>query len=256
MRSEPENEGAEPGAEVNPIDPLFIPETTVLFLLLLHKAGEVGFKIPDNQKPASFDTETNRRSVEALFSGHYNVMIPHHALMEIAGQFFHERIDLANYGGWYRARKHVFNETIIKPIMEAGAPVAVQTPPAVGLEAINRAFLKINPKCLRLLQNANANRDPNRIGRREPKFLDGMDAALVEEATLIAKEHPQQKCFFVTADVPLSMAFSPKAGLNLPKNLYSLRLWDLGYTLKKGKLPPKNKHKKRNKARQQAGGSG
>lgn len=195
---------------------------------------------------AGFDTQDTRDYVRRLIDGPYQVVIPVNALREIAGQFFQERINLAEYGTWYRARKAAFEQSLLLPVFADNCTVRLHNPSSPGFLAVNRALLRIADCYRTRLPNKNPpmNQPASERRNRNPKFLDGADPAILEEAIEIARANPDRQCFLVTGDFPFGLAVREAGRVGphragIPDNLKTRFIWDLQSLFKPKNLKPK-----------------
>lgn len=195
---------------------LSILDTSVLYVYLRGRA-RFGDSDP-NARPADCLLQ---QAIEALFR-HRDVIIPHVVLIEMVGQFFHTAIDLTNYPMWYRTRNAVFQPTVLNLLFSSGSRLRLFSEcPRVC--ALNRACDAISPAILAKLRQRYARRPPR--GPREPKYLDGMDAQILDEALCIAERHPDARCELISSDSHLELAVDEirqQAGSNeqIPGNLH------------------------------------
>lgn len=206
---------------------IYITDTNVLFDLL---QGHAGF-----QNERRRDSNLKDR-LSQLFSGKYRVFVPLHAFLEMAEQFFQINIDLDNYLVWYRMRKIVFNTVLLHPIQTKPKITLMREIPG-SFYAANRIMTPIHP-CYRsiLVEDMERKKTKKPGARQQPdkrglKFLDGMDAAILEEAIYVAQQHPDNKCYLITSDRGLFLATRnlreafPGRPHDAPENLYAMGPW-------------------------------
>ncbi|OQY11512.1 MAG: hypothetical protein B6I30_06595 [Desulfobacteraceae bacterium 4572_187] len=205
--------------------PVYILDTSVLFTYL---AGQADYR---TDREDSF----KHNQIKSLFEKE-TVVIPIAALVEMLGQFFHEKIDLENYDIWYRNRRAVFSSYIINHLYNSRPPrrVSVQQKHA-GMNAIQMGFEKISKQAVEKLSRNYATKKTKY--EREPKLLDGADASIVSEAVIVAKDNENRPCYLLSGDIWMSFAVEDirrraEKDDRFPKNLEFLKIWDIGKKLK------------------------
>ena len=200
--------------------PVYITDTSVLFWLLQGFGGFGG----DRKE------EKVAQKAEQLFSGKDRIVIPMHAFLEISEQFFQICIDVGNYEMWYRTRKTVFQNRLLHHLTDSSNRVQLLRESTESYYAANRIMCRIHDVYLKAIVNNKKLMD-NSSCRRNPKFLDGMDAAILEEAIWYALQNKQCPCVFVTTDVSFSIAVNnlrdafPYNESYAPQNLSCKLLW-------------------------------
>jgi hypothetical protein len=202
-----------------PARPVYILDTNVLYEFLKGKAG-FGTSLPGNAKLV--------QAIDRLFcDSRHELVVSHVVLMEMISQFFQCSIDLANYRQWHRMRYAAFS-----PILQAlfnpnsNSTLIADIP---RMSAINRAFQQINRNVIKRLTEKYQKRPPR---KREPKFLDGMDAQILDESIEIARSRPHCCCYLISRDMYLEIAVEDlrnraTSDLQIPRNLFFRRIWAL-----------------------------
>jgi len=172
---------------------IYIADTSVLYDLLV---GHEGFGKTDC-------VARMRWKAERLFSGKYRVLVPMHAFLEIAEQFFQTRIDVDDYNLWYRKRKTVFQNRFVCHLTDPNGRIELLREVVQSYRAANRIMDRIHPVYLDAIRQ-----DPRLSEKkdRNPKFLDGMDAVILEEAVVVARHNSGALCRLVTGDRAFALA--------------------------------------------------
>jgi hypothetical protein len=200
---------------------IYILDTGVLYQLLRGLAG-FGTSNP-SERPPSPELSV---AIAALLTTQA-IVIPHVTLVEIVGQFFHTYINLADYDQWYRLRRAAFNP-ILSVMFDMSDRVQLRCE-CPRMEALNRAHSPISAQVLSCLQQRYNGRT---LSSREPKFLDGTDALILDEAICAARANPSARCELLSGDCHLEYAVDEVRSLaatdaRLPGNLYFRNLWSL-----------------------------
>jgi len=204
---------------------VYIVDTSVLYTYL---AGEANFQ-PDRKN----ENKNLQSQISYLFKNE-TVVVPNASLVEMLGQFFHEKIDLSNYDNWYRTRRAVFSNCIINYLYNSDFPkVTLQEKPG-GMMAAQMGYEKISKQAVKQLNRYFTNK--KKTYAREPKLLDGADASIVSEAMITAGENQGRPCYLVSRDMWLQFAIEDirrRAQLDqrFPRNLEFLQIWSLGKKL-------------------------
>lgn len=171
---------------------IYITDTSVLYSAM---RGEAGFN------PFGEDEKNIHRLVQNfcryLLNGEYRVVIPFHAFFEFSAQFFQTKIDDKNYERWYQSRKIVFKTRLLHPILSSSNITLQQEIPS-GMRIPNRVLEPIHNLYLNQLEKRGAR--TTFVHPSDPKFLDGADGAIFEEAILVAEQNPDKTCFLVSTD--------------------------------------------------------
>lgn len=201
----------------HPPDPteLFILDTNILVDMLWGKAG---FQPGDDygahvRKPMKWLLETQ------------HVAIPHITLVELAGKFFQESIDVSSYPEWHRKRMAAFTP-LLATLFNPASPVRLHTAPT-RVEALDHSIKPLPQAVIASLHSAWQSKPPDRRGKRDPKALDGVDAQILDEAVVLALSKPSTHCWLVTADRGLQLVVESvrcraETDHRLPANLYPL----------------------------------
>ena len=195
---------------------IYILDTGVLYDYL---RGQAGFgTTTTNAAPAP----VLRPAIEAMFATQ-RVVIPYVTLVEIVGQFFHTRIELDDYERWYRLRRAAFNP-VLDACFDRTARIQLRTRPP-RMDSLDRAHKPISANIRQFLATHLRNRKQQSLRDREPKYLDGMDSHILDEAVCVALENPKDRCEMVSGDVPLLWAVDEirrqsQNNPRLPHNLF------------------------------------
>jgi len=230
----------EPAGETKPQSyrPLYILDTSVLYELL-QGPNE---RLLNPQAGATLYRQANYLIRKC------DVVIPGLAVLEVMAQFFHQRIDIKDYRKWHTTRYSLFEQRIlncinyctnvtlhreipnIRDLLNHGsAPLEVETVTELQSHyeriAQGRLAQKAKGKGIHGI-NDQGMRD------REPKFFDGNDLIIFEEAIMIANANNDRKCVFVSSDKILRCAVSDlsrraRTDFRLPTNLRFLDLRDV-----------------------------
>ncbi|NLN93361.1 MAG: hypothetical protein GX130_08660 [Candidatus Hydrogenedens sp.] len=202
---------------------IYITDTSVLYSAL---RGEAGFK------PIGSEEDDIHKQVQNfcqyLLNGDYRVVIPFHAFLEFSAQFFQTNIDHENYERWYQSRKFIFKARLLHPILSA-SNITLQKEIPRGSRIPNRVLEPIHNLYLREIPRKGAR--TSFVHPSDPKFLDGMDGAIFEEAILVAEQNPETTCFLVSTDRMLVTAAKllrhTVPGSQRHRNLKSMNPWGM-----------------------------
>jgi hypothetical protein len=168
---------------------LFILDTNVLVDFAWGKAG---FKPGEkNYGPGV------RKAVSWLFKTQH-VVVPHITIIEFAGKFFQERIGIVDYPNWHRQRTAAFMP-LIRAIFDPATHVHLHSAPT-RVEALNHAMQPLPAPVINAIKAAYDSKRPEYRSQRDPKALDGVDAQILDEATVVAMSSPSTYCWLVTSD--------------------------------------------------------
>ncbi len=195
--------------------PRYVLDTSVLYLYLRGKAG-----FGDGAVAPRYC-----KAFDRLLAGSH-VIIPHIVLVEMMGQFFHTNIDLDDYEQWRRRRKVAFNPILSAVFQKSNVHVRQERP---RMAAINRAHEIIPEKTVTKLSRRFSG---GTLRPREPKYLDGADAQILDDAICTAMEDRTTKCYLVTSDTLLKVAVEQvtdesSRSARLPDNLEALGTYSL-----------------------------
>lgn len=190
----------------------YVLDTSVLYTYLKGKAGFGGGAGNARQQEAIWQLLRLRQ-----------VVIPHIALVELIGQFFHTNIDLSNYPQWHRVRMAAFNP-ILATLFSHSLHVRIRmTAPrrdalAVGYELLPASVVT------ELLTRFPAGA---RLRPREPKYLDGVDLQILDDAVRVAMERPAEATFLISGDLLFGTAVTHMKTAGAPAGLQFLPLYAL-----------------------------
>ena len=202
--------------------PVYIVDTSVLYTYLV---GEAGFQSDRKNEDKKLQSQ-----ISYLFKNE-TVVVPNASLVEMLGQFFHEKIDLDDYDNWYRTRRAVFNNSIINYLYNPAFPkVSLQQKPG-GMMAAQMGYEKISKQAVKQLNRYFTNKKTTYP--REPKCLDGADALIVSEAMITAGDNQGRQCYLVSRDMWMQFAIKDigrraQTDQRFPRNLEFLKIWDIG----------------------------
>jgi hypothetical protein len=215
---------AEPAAAKQPPEVIYILDTNLILDFLTH--GKVSLN-EDTREP---QWVKNNKDAIAWLLKTASVVIPHIVLVEVVGNLLQQRIDLANYEQWYRARYAALNP-LLSAIFNQRRDVSLHSQ-ITRVDAVNAAVTQLS-KELREELGRFAIRVPTAGGRqRDPKVLDGVDAQILDEAATIAAKTPSAWCWLATNDRGLALMVDDVSRRaehdpRFPRNLYSLPARDL-----------------------------
>lgn len=199
---------------------LFILDTNILVDLLWGKAGF---------QPGEDWGAYVRKAIKWMLETQH-VMVPHITLVEFAGKFFQESIDVSNYPEWHRNRMVAFTP-LLATLFNPATSVQLHTAPT-RIEALDHSIKPLSRFVIDDLGSAYRSKPQHRRGKRDPKALDGVDAQILDEATVIAMSKPSTHCWLVTADRGLQAVVEDvrqraETDSRLPRNLQAMSGQDL-----------------------------
>jgi hypothetical protein len=179
-------------------DSIYIFDTSVLYELALG-IGCFGIENPN------FAPDARRQEMIMNMIRNDYVVIPSVVVVEFFGQFFHERIDVEDYELWYRRRKTLLDQLKAVFFSKDGRLAMFSASPS-DRRLMDRVTQKIANETIGKLRERHLNVPVERRNRRAPKFLDGMDAYILEEALAVARKYPESQCKLITTDNGFSLA--------------------------------------------------
>ncbi len=167
---------------------VFILDTSVLYEW---QKGKNGFgHEPRNEKLA--------KGIDTLLRTE-KIVLPRTVIFEFMSQYFHTCIDLDNYDLWFRKRKAAINPLWDLIFTAGNVSIASEKMPVMRIT--NSLCEKIPEVMIQDIQRKYAkwSIEKQQERKREPKLLDGMDAAILHEAVQTAR-NTEAQCVLLSLD--------------------------------------------------------
>ncbi|MBF0502850.1 MAG: hypothetical protein HQM09_22135 [Candidatus Riflebacteria bacterium] len=207
---------------------IYVVDTNILYALFKGQHGFGAGKAVEERRD-----KTLQEKVIRLFETS-EVVIPRFAFHEIIYQIFHVNIDLENYDQWHKMRISLFKQSLYSYIFSDRPGIRVSLAKKFDDEiGFNVALAKISASLFLKLKNRikrQQERYPDFLNtnKREPKCLDGMDAALVGEFLSIALANPGRQHGLISNDelvrlVVGDLKSAPEkkiGGFTIPENIF------------------------------------